>query len=464
MVRPVEMSKLVLKSSITEPALKQFLSRAKEGQELFCERIAGFSIRKNRAAGSGSYQYRISSAQMARRRFVVGKTNSMKIKDAIAIALKIMDAVNEGEDLDGIACKYIPGKIKKRSPVNDLALLGNFFNEIYIPMRLRESGDSAKSPINMIKKHWGHLFDLPMNKIRPGHVQQWQDEMEKTNYKYKTIESTYGLLRSMLTRAVKLSHEQGHPCYGLLDESPFKVRPLRKASKQQKERELAKIREYENETRRIIESDELKTIEQGLYDHAQECIAQRERSRKHSNKRHLPSLLGQIFPHWIAPFVYLAYYTGMRPGDISTLRWEDIQHGKIRKVTNKSKYQTNPTTIALDIVDVKNVMNYSCKEVLDIWRSQMGNPMTGWVFPQVRNTDHPLSEKGYKKSWDQVKKLAGVNLDMYAFRHHFISTHIRMGTNLKLIATLAGHTTTEMIEKHYAHHFPSDIRAALSIM
>lgn len=99
-----------------------------------------------------------------------------------------------------------------------------------------------------------------------------QDQMEKAVYKYKTIEGTYGLLRSILTLAVKLSHEYVHVCIELLDESPFKVRPLRKASKQQKERELAQVREYENETRRILEPDELKTIEQGLFSYGQEYV------------------------------------------------------------------------------------------------------------------------------------------------------------------------------------------------
>jgi len=52
---------------------------------------------------------------------------------------------------------------------------------------------------------------------------------------------------------------------------------------------------------------------------------------------------------------------------------------------------------------------------------------------------------------------------MYSFRHNFISTLIRKGMNMKLVATMSGHKTTEMIERHYAHHFPSDIEAAMSV-
>jgi integrase len=40
---------------------------------------------------------------------------------------------------------------------------------------------------------------------------------------------------------------------------------------------------------------------------------------------------------------------------------------------------------------------------------------------------------------------------------------LREGVNLKMVATMAGHKSTEMIEKHYAHDLPSDIDAAMSI-
>lgn len=458
------MAKLKIKSSITETAIKRFLETAKEGEELTCDRIKGFLVSKNRGKGSATFRYRPSARHISRSRLTIGRTNVLKIQEAVEIVFQLIEAINEGEEPKEALLKLTEGKLKKADPINDLSLLGNFYNQIYKPMRYRESGDSANSAFNSIEKHWSHLFDRPMNKIKPVDVQRWQAEKEKQGLKYVTIDKFYGLLNTVLNKAVLFSYEQGHECFGLLDDNPFKVRPLRKPSRQQKEKELAQEREYENEKRRLLETWELQKIEQGMFALGQECVAQRERSLTHSNKRHLPSLSHLTFPHWIIPFVYLAYYTGMRPGDIATLRWEDIQSGRIRKVTNKTKYQANPVTVSLDIVDVKNVMKYSCKEVLDIWASQMGNPKKGVVFPQDRNDTESLSEKGYKKSWDNVKELAGIHVDMYAFRHHFISTHIRKGTNLKLTATLAGHRTTEMIEKHYAHHFPADIRAALSIM
>ena len=123
-----------------------------------------------------------------------------------------------------------------------------------------------------------------------------------------------------------------------------------------------------------------------------------------------------------------------------------------------------PTVLNLEISTSKRVLKYSCQEVIDIWLGQLGNPSKGWLFPQTRDPDKPLSEKGYKKSWAKVLDHAGFTVDMYCFRHNFISTFIREGVNLKLIATLVGHKTTEMIERHYAHHFPSDVGYAMDMM
>lgn len=377
--------------------------------------------------------------------------------------MRIIDALNGGQDPKEVVSQLVEGRLSKPAiSDDDLQLLGNFYWNVYRPMRIRESGNSAMSSLKSIEKHWEHLFDKRMSQLRPGDITRWQDEKERKGLKYVTITKYYALLRAVLSMAVKLSHEEGGPYQGILMELPFSVPPLRKPSKQQKEKHLAQSRDLEIESRRILTTQELEAIENGLSLYGQEVIEQRERSLKHSNKRYLPSLKELTFPHWIIPFTYLAYYTGLRPGDIADLRWEDVVDNRLRKVTNKSKHLAEPVIVSFDLTDDKNTMKWSCIEVLEILRKQQGGPVRGWLFPQTRDPKKSLSEKGYKKSWVRVQSLAGVSLDMYSFRHNFISTLVRNGVNLKLVAEMAGHKTTEMIEKHYAHHFPEDKKRALS--
>jgi len=458
------MNILTLKSSITQAALNRFVETAEEGQELYCERIKGFSLFKNRAAGSASYRYRPTSRHISRTPITIGRTSKLTIKLACQIAVKLIDAINQGDDPKETLRELVQGQLRKtKAKDDDLSVLGNFYREIYKPMRLRESGNSAASALNSIEKQWGHIFDKRMAQIKPLDITRWQDEKERDGLKYNTISKYYNLLRAILSTAMRLSHEAGGQHQGLLLALPFSVRPLRKPSKKQKEQHLEKARDLEIDSRRMLTVEELQAVEKGLMLYGLQVIAQRERSRCHANKLHLPSLKGQVMPHWVIPFTYLAYYTGLRPGDIADLRWEDLIDNKLRKVTNKSKHLAEPVIVNFELSDDKSVLAFSCVEVLDIWRGQQGNPKRGWLFPQIRDNNKPLSEKGYKKSWDNVQKLASIKLDMYSFRHNFISTLIRKGFNLKLVAEMAGHKTTEMIEKHYAHHFPEDKAKAMSV-
>ena len=459
------MAKLGIKTSISDAALKRFVLSAEEGKELTCNVIKGFSVYKNRAEGSASYRYRPSIRHASRTPITIGKTNGLKLTDAANIAMEMMEAINQGLDPKDVLRS---GKVAAVPRVvahakDDLTLLGNFFEQVYVPTRRRLSGDSAHDNEVIIKREFSHLFKKPMSKITSKDITMWQTEKEGFGLSYKTVVRYYACLISVLSMAVKLSHDSSGEYAGLLYEMPFSIRPLRGASKEQKDALLKQEREIDIHVRRMLTDTELLTIESALVRYAQDCIDQRERSRKHKNRQHLPSLLDVTFAHWIQPFIYIAYYTGLRPGDISDLKWEDFHGGRLNRVTNKSKHLSNPVVVKLGLADTKSVLKYSLLEVVELWREQLGNPTSGWVFPQTRDESKPLSEKGYKKSWAKITEYAGLELHMYSFRHNFISKLVREGMNLKMVATMAGHKSTEMIEKHYAHHFPSDIDAAMSV-
>jgi len=454
-----------VKSGITDAALKRFMAEAQEGNELSCKRIKGFGVRKNRKEGSATYRYRPTSRNHSRKPITIAKVGDLKIQEAAQVALKIIDALNDGLDPKEVVRKLVKGRLNNSvAKDKDKSLLGDFFHEVYEPMRKEESGASANASLSAIKKHWKHLFSRPMSKLTIVDIQNWQAEKTKAGLKYKTIQSNYALLRALLNRAVKLSHQVGGECEGVLNEFPFKVNPLKRPTKEQIEKENESEQEWVHEKRRVLCDDEINALQDAMRKYGQQVVEQRQRSLTHSNRRHLPSLEGLIFPHWIAPFIYISYYTGMRPGDVLTLKWEDIQNDLIIKVTNKSKTKLRQIKTRIPITDSKSIMWYSLKEVLDIWREQMGGPTKGYLFEQSRKPGAPVSEKGYKKSWNNVKVLAGVNVDMYSFRHHFISTQLRKGTNMKMVATLAGHTTVQMIEQNYAHQLPSDLENAMANM
>lgn len=460
------MAKFGVGSSITDASLKRFKDKANTGDCLPCDRIKGFHVYMNKHRENTCYRFRPSSSHVSRSPIVIAKVTDMKTQQAAEIAIAAIQAINNGDDHRALIARMVKNRLSPHLiPTKDqMIYLGNFFDEVYVPTKERENGRGTKTHNNSIRKHWGHLFDRRMDKLTVADIRSWQAERVEEGLKHNTIKQYYGLLRSVLNFAVELSYEIGGEYEGLLPEVPFKTTPLSKPTKEQREREINQQRADALSKRRILDKEEVLFIERAMYRYAQERVDQRERSLTHSNKRHLPSISNLTFPNWILPFFYIAYYTGMRPGDVFDLSWEDIHNGSIRKVLNKTKNRSKPFVSEIPVTMDKMTLRYSLQEVLDIWHEQQGEPDKGFLFTQPRDPSKPMSEKGYAKAWKKIKGYAGADLDMYCFRHNFISTLVAKGENLSKIARLAGHTSVKMIEKHYAHHSPKDMRDAMGYL
>ena len=74
--------------------------------------------------------------------------------------------------------------------------------------------------------------------------------------------------------------------------------------------------------RNIIPESVKEQIRKGLDLFADYIQTQRRNSREHG-KAHLTDLDDVDYPHWFIPFTHIAWLTGMRPGDIRNMRWEN---------------------------------------------------------------------------------------------------------------------------------------------
>ncbi len=184
---------------------------------------------------------------------------------------------------------------------------------------------------------------------------------------------------------------------GLLYESPFKVRTLPGASNDQKRENEKNQKALNRLNRRIMEDSELCAIEKALFQFNKDTPEFRTRSRQYTSRKHLPNLASHNFAHWILPFIYLCYYTGMRPNDVLDLRWEDFYNGKLTVTANKPRNYKEPIVIRQNISGQKRLLKYSCKEVLDLWQADNGSSATGWVLPSDADRNKRLGRDGYKK-------------------------------------------------------------------
>lgn len=146
--------------------------------------------------------------------------------------------------------------------------------------------------------------------------------------------------------------------------------------------------------------------------------------------------------------IKIAYYTGMRKGEILSLSFDDID------------YQTNQITLKSS--NTKSNKSRSIpihKEISSILERK--NNQSGFIF---------ISEKtGTKydnidRSWKQLMKLSGIeNFRFHDLRHNFCSMLVMNGVPIYTVAQLAGHADVKTTQI-YAHLSPDVKKSAIDIL
>jgi len=141
--------------------------------------------------------------------------------------------------------------------------------------------------------------------------------------------------------------------------------------------------------------------------------------------------------------VELLLFTGLRPGEVLAMRWEDID--KERGLLRLPDAKTGARTVALSTV---------ARKVLTDWPGIEGNP---WVIPGKRKCTH-LANPG--KPWSLIRKAAGLeDVHLHDLRHTHASWAASGGVSLYLVANMLGHAQASTTER-YAHLSQDPVRAA----
>jgi integrase len=279
-------------------------------------------------------------------------------------------------------------------------------------------------------------------------VQAWQYRREEDGIAHVTLKRAFGALKTMLRHAT----QQEPP---LLAVNPLERVSLEAPTDTERAEQLSAKR---SATRRLLPQDEIQGVHTGLEVFAEELRAQRRSTRAHG-KPSLPDLDAVTYPHWFIPFTYCALYTGMRPGDLHSLMWDElnINFGRLVKIPEKTRHHPAPARIMMDLPD-------DLLRIMRGWWEQQGKPTTGLVFPSTVNGGR-MDKKGHSKAWSRVKRLGGLPEDLafYSLRHHFISSLVAAGIPLLTVARLVGHKSVSMIEQNYGHLCPDAARDALTM-
>lgn len=431
------MAQKQLDTSITIAAADRFLKRENERATLWCDRITGFHLLKTKSGGS--WRYRYQAADGKRRVATIGRFPAMKPQQA---AEKALAWRNEGVDVQAEKVS------RKRHALTEAQLaeqrqLGAYLHGPYAKYQGRKR--SGPETVALIRRNFPEWLERDMATLGKADVTAWQSRRESDGLAYATIARAYGAMKTMLNRAAK--HD------GLMTVNPLRDVHLEQPHFREVDEKITEGRA----ARRMLSDDELAALHNGLDAFAEELRAQRRNSRAHG-KPDLPDLDAVTYPHWFIPFAYVALYTGLRPGDLFNLTWNELNpnFGRLNTIPQKTRHHRDPARVTMDIPP-------DLLTIVRAWWEQQGKPDSGLVFPSPV-TGAAMDKKSHLKAWRRVRRLGGLpdDLDFYALRHNFISKLVAAGVPLLTVAQLAGHKSAGMIERHYGDLCPTLAADALA--
>ncbi|ERS12330.1 hypothetical protein Q673_01575 [Marinobacter sp. EN3] len=452
-------------SSITDTAMRKHLTNDAVAvrAELSCDYIPGFFLMKGKTGGTWNYRYR--DADGKKRVFRIGNIKSgsidtagidprhMSRTTAISEAEKWQGRIKEGEYPHTIREAQKQEARQKDQELKRAAesTLGKFLEGPFAANQSRKKGQ-GKHTINIIRSNFEHLLERPLDGIRAADIKEWQHDKEAEGKAYSTLKRAFGALRTLMNQAV---------ADGVLQEMPFTSKALAPQRADLKEQEIHRQEEEARKKRRMLTDTELDALWRGLELYDKQRRQQRANSRKHG-KDYLPDLSDVRFVDWFEPAVTLAYFTGIRPGDLYGLRWPNIHFAEIggsrlRFVPEKTRHHADPAQVDI-------MLHPDAEEVIRAWWIQCGKPDSGYVFTEKDGVR--LGRQAHDGRWSTVKTLGGLpeEIEFYSLRHHFISNLLDKGQPMKLVAEAVGHKSTAMIERNYGHILPERKDEAMKLM
>ena len=170
-------------------------------------------------------------------------------------------------------------------------------------------------------------------------------------------------------------------------------------------------------------------------------------------------------------FFCIAYYMGMRKGEINALRWSDINGGLLtvrRSVTQKVKGESAVETLPKNKTSYRTIeIPAPLMEILAEYKKRLesrdayqdnyrvcGGGEDG-VLPDTSLSNHNV----------RYADAAGLaHIRVHDFRHSHASLLANEGINIQEIARRLGHAKIEMTWNTYAHLYPRESERSLSVL
>jgi integrase len=366
------------------------------------------------------FDYRIAGK---RKRYRIGAYPGLSIDGARTLAKRLAGKV--ASDIDPQSERKQQRVQAQRDQVNTLQSFITARYEPYARTHLKSHGIEQLKRIRADFKGW---LDKPIREITREMADSWRSAQLQRGKQPASVNRDLYRMRAVLTRAVD---------WKLIDRHPFANMPALKVDR------TGRIR--------YLSADEETRLRKALLDREADLRKARDSFNAWRAERHqklLPGRDGDFIDH-VRPMVLMALNTGLRRGELLSLRWRHVNaEGRTVEVEGATAKTGQTRHVPL---------NTETLELLNGWRQHCKAKDEDFVF----SVHEGRRMNSVKHAWATVATDAALNgFRFHDLRHHFASRLVMAGQPLNTVRTLLGHSTITLTER-YAHLAPGNLRAAI---
>lgn len=273
--------------------------------------------------------------------------------------------------------------------------------------------------------------DTRIDKITVAMVQEWKLSMEQKGLSLKTKQNVFGEIRAILNYALKMEYIAKNPLKTL---GNFKSTAIIK------------------EEMKIYTAQEFKA-----FISAAESTAQAKKEKYHS------------LSEWdFYVFFCIAFYTGLRKGEIHALKWSDLDGSILsvkRSIRQRIKGGDRETPPKNQSSVRKLQMPLPLVRALEEHKKRQEKLKGFSEDYRVCGGKVCLRDATIQRRNEQYSKAAGLNtIRIHDFRHSHVSVLANEGINIQEVARRLGHSRIEMTWNTYSHLYPREEERAVAIL
>lgn len=281
---------------------------------------------------------------------------------------------------------------------------------------------SGKATVARIKMAFADLMKRPLDAIGTKELDHWKSSRLRDGTKPATVNRDLTAIKAALAKAT---------AWGMLESNRAAATKPAKVDDDKRIRYLSEAEET--------------ALRKALADRDRDMIEARDRTIAASRAQHdnLAPIPADGFGDLITPLVLTAINTGCRRGELTGLRWCDVDLVG-RQITVRAATSKGAKTRRIPL-------NVEAEDTLQRWRRQCDGAR---VF----------AIQSPKKAWGALLERAGiVDFRFHDCRHHFASKLVMAGVPLAVIRDLLGHGSIVMTER-YAHLAPRSMADAVALL